>query len=173
MKSKGFTLIELLVVISIITLLTSISFFYYQGGGKNLTLFRAAFKLAQDIRRAQEMAISTRKCCGGINPAGYGIYLKQGDEYYLLYADTNPPTIGNEKYDSGDAEIETIYFEKGIYIKSINPSPLSINFKPPDPKIRIGDGFEQNEVSIIVALKEDPTKVKTVKVNKFGLIYVE
>jgi prepilin-type N-terminal cleavage/methylation domain-containing protein len=170
--TTGFTLIELLVVIFIISLLTSVSFLYYRSGEKNFLLLRSAFKFAQDIRRTEEMAISIRECCGGIIPPAYGIYLKAGDEYYLLYADTNPAG-GNEKYNDGDTQIEKIYFEKGVYIKSVSPSPLSINFKPPDPKVRIGNGVEQNEVSIIIALKDDPTKTKVVKVNKFGLIYVE
>jgi hypothetical protein len=159
-------------VIAIIFVLSSISIFSYRSGQKEFALQRATYKLAQDIRRAEEMAMSVRECCGGIISPGYGIYLKQGDEYYLLYADTNP-VGGNEKYDGGDNQIERIYFEKGVYIKSVSPSSLSINFRPPDPKVRIGNGTEQNEVSIIIALKEDPAKTKTVKVNKFGSIYVE
>jgi len=169
---KGFTLIELLTVLAIITILTSLSLPSYRSAQRKYLLENSARKLAQDIRRAEEMAISTRKCCGGIIPPGYGVYLKQGENYYLIYADTNPAS-GNEKYDGGDYQIERIYFEKGVFIKNLNPSSVSINFKPPDPKIRIGQDTEQDEVSITISLTSDQTKTKTIRVNKAGLIYVE
>lgn len=169
MEKNGFTLVELLIVIFIITLLSSTSFVYYRRAEKEFALLRSANKLAQDIRRVQEMAMSAKECCGGIVPPGYGIYLKKGDENYLLYADTNPAS-GNEKYDGGDIQIEKIYFEKGVYIKDLNPSSVSINFSPPDPKVKI-DNVET--LTIIIALKNDPTKTKKVIVNKFGLISVE
>jgi prepilin-type N-terminal cleavage/methylation domain-containing protein len=173
---KGFTLTELLVVIFIISLLTSISFPFYRTAQKQYILKSAAQKLAQDIRRAQEMAISARICgpCGNKVPPGYGIYLQQGNTSYLIYADTNPAQ-GNEIYDGGDVIIETISFEGGVFIKNVNPSSLSINFQPPDPKIRIiGDSSPPlDEVSIVLSLSTDTSKTKTIKVNKAGLIYVE
>jgi prepilin-type N-terminal cleavage/methylation domain-containing protein len=172
---NGFTLIELLTVLAIIFILTSISFPFYRTAQKQYILESAAQKLAQDIRRAQEMAISARVCepCGNKVPPGYGIYLQQGNTSYFIYADTNP-AHGNEIYDGGDVKIETISFEGKVFIKNVNPSSLSINFKPPDPKIRIGNSSQSlNETSITISLLNDTSKTKTIRVNKAGLIYVE
>jgi type II secretory pathway pseudopilin PulG len=175
---KGFTLIELLTVLAIIFTLTSVSIPYYRTAQKRYALESAAQKLVQDIRRVQEMAISTRICepCGNKVPPGYGIYLHKNNTSYLIYADTNPDQ-GNEIYDGGDVIIETISFEGGVFIKNVNPSSLSINFKPPDPKISIkgdSDSFPpMEEVSIVLSLSTDTSKTKTIRVNKAGLIYVE
>lgn len=163
----GFTLVEMLVVLFIISLFSSISFVSFRQGGKDFILERASQKLAQDIRKVQEMAMSTKECCGGIVPKGYGIRLVKNDNFYLLYADID----GNQEYNSGDTLIETIYFEKGVIIKNLDFSPLSINYQPPEPKIKISGNL--NETSIIIALEENLTKTKTIKVNKAGLISVE
>ncbi len=171
-KESGLTLTEILVTIAIIIILSGLIMANSGAGQSQLALSRSANKLAQDVRRAQEMAMSAEKCptgtgCAGQIPPGYGIYLIQGGENYLLYADTNPGEI----YDGGDAGIETIPLEKGIYIKGLGPASTSINFKPPDPKINITGSV--NEVFIVIALKADQTKTRTIRVNKAGLISVE
>jgi Tfp pilus assembly protein FimT len=162
------------VVIGIIAVLTLIIVPNYGAGGSQLALSRSASKLSQDIRRAEEMAMSAKECstCGGV-PKGYGIYLTQGATTYLLYADM----VGNDdKYDAGqDVIIEpNISFEKNVQINLINPAPLSINFKTPDPTIKISNGVsEVNETTITLGLQTDASKTKNIKVNKAGLIYVE
>ena len=169
----GFTLVELLVVTAIILLLTALILPNFRVGEREFALQRSANKLSQDIRKAQQMAMSAKEYLGSL-PPGYGIYLTQGNSYYLLYADTNP-AAGNEKYDGGDSIVEKIYLEKKVYIKDVSPASLSINFKPPDPKIRIsGTGVDETSIATItLALETDPTKTKIIKVNKAGLIYVE
>lgn len=175
---KGFTLIELLVVTSIVILLSAVVLANYRAGESQLALQRAASKLAQDIRRAQEMAMSAKWCevCSPPRvPSGYGLYLKQGDKDYLIYAD-NYPDQGNEIYDEGsDATVERIYLESKVYIKNVQPSLLSLNFSPPDPKIKIsGAGVsEANLATITLSLETDQTKERIIKINKAGLIYVE
>jgi prepilin-type N-terminal cleavage/methylation domain-containing protein len=172
---NGFTLTELLTVLAIIFILTSVSFPAYRTAQKQYVLENAARKLAQDIRKAEEMAISARICeiCQNEVPPGYGIHFQQGNLSYFIYADTNP-TQGNERYDGGDKIIETISFESGVFIKSLTLPSLSVNFKPPDPKIRIGNDTQTlNEASIVISLSSDQSKTKTIRVNKAGLIYVE
>lgn len=170
-SEKGATLLEMLVVMGIIAILTLIVVPNYRPGGSQLALQRSANKLSQDIRRAEEMAVSAKECgaCGGV-PQGYGIYLAAGDATYLLYADN-----GNEKYGGGDVQIEIISLENGVRIKSISTgSPLSINFKPPDPAVKISNGGgDPDNTTIILELQADTSKIKNVKVNKAGLIYAE
>jgi len=174
---EGFTLIELLVVGGIILLLSVIIFPNYREGEKQFALQRSAHKLAQDLRRAQEMAMSAResqkRTPPEVPPGGYGIHLTKNGEDYTLYSDG-----GNKKYGgTGDVDEEIINLEKGIYIKETVPSSasFSINFMPPDPEINIVDaaGTDKNNVTIILALKADPAKTKGITVNKAGLIAIE
>lgn len=178
-KGEGFTIIEFLIVISIIGIFSVITIPNYRSAQQQLALQRSASKLAQDIRRAQEMAMSMEELSTEDLPEGYGIYINKNDldcpdhDCYHIYADID----GNEKYDSGEEQGETIYLEKEVYIKDFVPSSanFSINFKPPDPivKMKQAAGPDSDNVDIIIALKADSLKTKTIKVNKAGLIYVE
>jgi len=182
-NGAGFTLAEILVSIFIIILLSGIIFANYRTGGQQFALQRSANKLAQDIRRVQQMAISASECepCGGIIPGtGYGIALDTNwdTRRYRLYADTNGD---NEFFTPQDTIIETIDLEKGIIIKQIGTLPdtspqVSINFKPPDPDTKIKYLPAQpslNEGILTLALETNLNQTKTVKINKAGLIEIE
>lgn len=190
-KKLGFTLTEILIVCTIIAILTGIIVIGHQSAKGQLALQRSANKLAQEIRRAEEMAMSAKECeiegCGEDNPkGGYGIhfekYSAQGaTNYYIyLYADTTPP---DERYDSSDPK-EIISLEKGVKVKDvklkkpgneISPDNISINFKPPDPTVSLkkGNGEDFNEVEITLALEDKESQTKTIIANKAGLITVE
>ena len=169
----GFTLIELMVVITVITILTVIILPDYKIGGQGFALQRSGYELAQNIRRAQEMAMSAKKFDGTV-PFGYGIYLKAGDLNYILYADT-VPAGGDQKWGTGDGLVETIEIETGIKIKSVSPASLSINFSPPEPKTKIsGTGVpDGTEAVIILAVIDDPLRTKTIRVNRAGLVSID
>lgn len=183
-SGAGFTLIEFLVTASIVIVLSTAVLFNFRTGEKQLALQRSANKVAQDIRRAQEMAMSARECpsslCGGGGgvPEGYGIFFEISlNNEYLLYADKSP---GNGFYDAADTDIETIFLEKGIIIQDINtpPKKVSINFGPPDPVTKIkypygGSGTEVNDAIITLAIETNLNQTKTVRVSRAGLIYVE
>ena len=172
MNQKSFTLVELLVVVAIIILLSAIILPDYRASVSQLTLARSAHKMAQDIRRAAEMAMSAKEWQGQIPSGGYGVHVNLSwQTYYKLYADKN----GNEKYDGAGEEVETINLEKGVIIKGISPSSSSINFKPPAPivKIKSEAGVESNSLTITLALEADLTKTRTIEVNKAGLIDVK
>jgi prepilin-type N-terminal cleavage/methylation domain-containing protein len=172
--SKGFSLIELIVVMIIIVVLAVIVIPFYRSFQEKLILQRAAIKLAQSIRKAENMAIST-KSHSGEQISGYGIYLKTvptPQESYVLFVDKgNPP---NYKYDPGSEEIETISFEKGVKIKSLDSSHLNVIFSPPNPVVFFTDGdgiaLGLDQISITISLEDDETKTKTITVNKAGLI---
>lgn len=171
-SERGFTLIEIMVVAVIIVFLSATVLVNYQKNSQLLSLSRSAYKLSQDVRRAGELAMSAKEFQGAIPQGGYGIYLKLSwGNFYKLYADTN----GNEKYDSGDGEVETIYLEKGVILQDISPSSLSINFKPPNPtiKMKTDSGGDSNAATITLSLDSDSTKTKKVKVNVVGLTEIE
>jgi prepilin-type N-terminal cleavage/methylation domain-containing protein len=166
---KGFTLVELLTVLAIIFTLTSISFPFYRTAQKNYLLENAAQKLAQDIRKVEEMGMSAKKLQGA--PAnfqgGYGIRLQKNSSDYILFADLN----NNRTYDSGE-EIEIPSLGQNLRISDLSPSsPLTIVFIPPDPQVIINPS--DSSASITVEVIDISGLQRTIKVNKAGLIYVE
>ena len=164
---KGFTLVELMVVIAIIALISVIVFANYREGEKQFSLQRSVHKLAQDIRRAQNMAMAAKEysgCSTGYK-YGYGIRLTTaGAEtgHYILFADCN----NNEDYDSGEM-VEDIEFESGVEIKTLSGDPLRITFTPPDPTINIKPSDPAS-----IQLGTD-SQTKTITVNNAGLIETE
>lgn len=162
-KESGLTLTEILVTTAIIVILSGLVIANSGAGQNQLALSRSANKLAQDIRRVQEMAMSAEECdeCGGVGviPPRYGIYLDQNPFYnhqYILFADYPGGSDGKFYWPhdlTKDTEIETISFEKNIVISDVskgngtclpgNPSGPKrghISFAPPDPTTGIWIG---------------------------------
>jgi prepilin-type N-terminal cleavage/methylation domain-containing protein len=173
----GFTLVEMLVVIGIIAILTLILFVSYQPFKKELALQRAATKMAQDVRRAQEKAVSTEEFNNKI-PKGYGIYFKcdappDCSRHYVLFADSN----GNGRYDGSSEKVEDIYLEKGVVIKNLLDSKyksydnMSVLYIPPIPDVSIITRWIAIDKAIITL--ESNNQEKTIRLNKAGLIYVK
>jgi len=198
MKStqKSFTLIEITVVLAIIGILAAVILANYRGGERQSALLRSTHQLAQDLRRAEEMAISSQKTPPGWDTegevfprGGYGIYFKIDPEApkgyrIILFADCD----GQGDYDdlpiartcaeadlglgnSRDEKIESLTLEEGVVIKTLSPSSpdlsLSITFKPPDPEISISGG---DIATITLSLKDAPTITRIITINKVGLI---
>ena len=182
-NNKGFTLLEITIVVSIIILLSVIFVANYRGGEKQYALKRSAHQLAQDIRRAQEMALSGQEFQGAFQ-GGFGIHLEvtsaeETTGTYTLFVDCD-----NEKdFDTGftcydctgescigplfSEEIEIFSFETGIKIVT----PLDIVFFPPDPEITINEDPNLTETSVVLSF--DGQFEKTITINKVGLIEVE
>lgn len=132
MKTKGFTLLELLVIAGIIGLMSAVLVPAFRAGDQHLALERSLTKLAQDIRRAQDMALSAKEIAGAV-PHGYGIYFEPAtyDDRYFLFADFD----GNEAWTSGET-IETIELESSVSIYGLSPAaPMSVTFVPPNPEV--------------------------------------
>jgi len=163
-SQKGFTLVELLVVIAIVAVISAIVFANYREGEKQFGLQRSAYKLTQDTRRAQNMAMGARTTGGDI-PEGYGVYFNSAAPgQYILFADE-----GDGLYGSGDTDVETLELESGVSITDLSPaSPLTIVFYPPDPSVLISGNPAITSSSI--TLNYQGGSSKTISVNKVGLI---
>lgn len=185
---KGFTLVELLVVMGIILLLSAIILPNYLQRERLLALQRSAAKLAQDLRRAQELAMSAKEFHYSIPEGGYGIYFKISEPgYYILFADCN----GDLLYD-GETPVcpdcseapclegvfaekvgDNLEFERGTLIQDLFPidpldSSLTIIFTPPDPTITIKPDTSSASISL-----SNNSQTKTIIINKAGLIQIE
>lgn len=197
MRKNGFSLLELLVVVAIIIVLASVAIVNFSEVRGQLALKRAAHQLMQDIRKAQEMAMSSlsleeaENCSSPFPPAkGYGVYIDrlESNKSYKLYADTStastdcetyPPTECWEYYDAADCVVQTITIqETGVFIANIlntagGVQKMSANFKPPNPTIKIKWlSLVMDEVEIVLALESDQTKTRSVVINKAGLLQV-
>lgn len=166
---KSFTLIELLVIIGIISLLSAIILPQYRTGERQFALQRSAYKISQDIRRAQEMTMSAKELPGAPTSfkGSYGINFKiNSTSSYILFADLND----NKAFDSDSGEvIENLYLEKRVKITNLSPpSPLDITFSPPDPTTNINI----SATSAIITIAND-SQTKTITINQAGLIYVK
>jgi prepilin-type N-terminal cleavage/methylation domain-containing protein len=88
MSQKAFTLLEITVVVAIIGLLAVIVLANYRGGEKQSALLRSTHRLAQDLRRVEEMAISAQETPPGCEQVEAGVFPKGG---YGIYFEINPP----------------------------------------------------------------------------------
>ena len=174
LKNQGFSFIEAMAVIAVIAVLSVISFPFYQDIRKNLALDRASIKLAQDIRTAQEMAMSAQEF-GGVLSEGYGLYFSTSNtSSYIIFADNN----GNGEYDGASSIVETVLIESRILIDNIYSfDELCIVYFPPEPtvslKYKTGGGSwidAGDNVSIDLKMGDE---TRTVKVNKAGLVEID
>lgn len=193
---KGFTLVEIIVVISIIALFSAILVSDFPKIQRQFALSSATYKLAQDLRRVQDLGLSGVQVADRqgdlIAVKGYGIYinLAQSAKKYILYADVN----GDQKYSgdtsfslcsqlnnpASDCTIEVVDISKensNLYIKQINNITgnfTSINFSPPNPTITLNNlASGQSQVGIVLSLKSDVLSTRAVWVNTSGLINVK
>jgi len=160
--SKAFTIIELLVAVSIIVLMTALTLSNYRLGNNQLAIQRSAHRIAQNLRTAQEYAISAKEFNGSM-PYGYGIFFDPGQpQKYILFADLD----NNKIYSNTNEKVEEISLESGVTLDIT--SSVTVFFAPPDPTI----SFFPEAASATIDIKAGALQ-KTIKVNKAGLIAVE
>jgi len=168
----------MLIVSTIMVLLTTLVLANYREGSSQFALDRSAHRLAHELRRVSSFSLSAKEFQGSVPLTGYGIFIDRtwDNKKYRIYADT---ADANEFYTFNDSVIETIELEKGVFIKDITTSlvsrnEISVNFKAPDPAIKITHELgEAPDVFVILALESDDTISKQVNVNKAGLIAIE
>lgn len=182
--SKAFTMIEVLVVVSVISVLIAVAISNFPSARLQFALSRATYKFEQDVRRAQNLALSSveYKDENGVvqNISGYGVFVDigaLGNKKYILYADKSP---GNQQYDGADYLIQTIDFsqnEPGIIIKQIDNvigDSASVNLNTANLVTNVYQlDLPQNTAKFIFAIETQPEKVKSVWVNTSGLVEVK
>tara|TARA_Y100000310_G_scaffold32715_1_gene30985 strand:- start:447 stop:977 length:531 start_codon:yes stop_codon:yes gene_type:complete len=174
-REQGFTVIEILVVMAIVVLMTILVLPNWRAGEQSLALQRSAQKLAQDTRRAQELALRAQSFTCQIGTiSGYGIFFDQSaPNSYILFAECN----GNNTYNDGIDGIvdgESISLESGVEIASVTPGPtVSIVFIPPTPTIWINNDVGQTSVQVVLRRTGDPASTKTITITNKGIIDVD
>lgn len=178
MKNKGFTLVEFLISISIIIILTSVSFWGYNRRQMELNLQKDVSNLLVRAEEIKEKAISSMYFHDQLPDGGYGIYIDRADpKHYVLFADCN----GNLQFDSvgnycnGYPElIERMELTRKIYIKELSSNRFHITFMPPSPDVTImTESGVVPESYVVLGIEDPPQKEKRVNFNSAGLIYVE
>ena len=170
--NKGFTMIELIVVMSIVGILSSALFFNWRSGEATFALQNSAYKLAQNIREMQEMAMEAKEIdCNGYTGSSFGVQFKSSWlTYYLLFVDCND----NQVQDANDKIFPTVNLEKGVKISNLSPaSSFSVVFVPPDPLTYIKGSSSGTEAQITLSLEDYPSKQKIITINTSGMIKIK
>jgi len=171
-NNYGFTIIELFVVMAIISILSSVVFFNWRSGEASFALQNSAYRLSQDIREMQEMAMEAIEidCGGGEIGSSFGIRFKKSyANYYELGVDCN----GNKVFEANDI-LRKVYFEEGIEIFDLSPNAsFSLIFEPPEPTTYIKGETSGTEAVIEIYNPEYSSRKKTIRVNTSGMIEVK
>ncbi|MCU0653342.1 MAG: prepilin-type N-terminal cleavage/methylation domain-containing protein [Candidatus Pacebacteria bacterium] len=167
-RERGYSMIELMTVMVIIAIMTAFAVSNYHEGNRQVTLDVQANQLAQDLRKMQEWALSAHQV-NGASLAGYGIYIVQGGSSYILYADSI--ASNNARYDAGtDVVLQTVDLNNNLEISQSSPTPVSVNYIPPDPVTKINDGLDTAMFEFRV---KNTSMTRKVYVNRAGLIYAK
>ena len=168
----------MLIVISIVVIFSAMVFGNYGKGKNSMAIERAGQKLAQDLRRTQEMAMSGTS--GTYN--GYGIYfteLSGSETKYIIYANNSSSVYTYNTSAPADTLLETINIEAGVKICNIQDNGtdvtnnyISVCFSPPEPVTRIEGNNSGHDLSIILCNIDDNSKTRTIKINNVGRIEV-
>lgn len=174
-------MIELIVVVAIMSILVAILVSNFPKINTQLSLSGVSNAFEQNIRLAQQMALSnlTYKDAAGLAHVvdGYGIYVdlsSLGAQKYVLYADKSP---GNKHYDSSDYIVSTVDFSKtapSIAMQSLgnlSANNSSINFSTAKIETMISNLSGNNTaIKVFFAAANDPLHTKTILVHTSGLI---
>jgi len=159
-SGSGFTLVELVISMTIIIILSTLVLANYGLGQYQFALRHSTRALAQNLRKAEEMAMADE----GTGSFGIFLNIANSKTSYILFTDKN----GSNTYDSGEELGEPIELEKNVKIKS--PSSLHVVFIYPDPEVIINNN--SLNTSTVITLESAIHQLQ-VEVNNVGLINIK
>ncbi len=176
----GYTLIEMLVVVFIISILMGTTLYNYSRQSNDEVLLFETQKLAQFLRRAQNLALSPQS--GGSPANGFGVRVSKSTNSIFLFRDDGD--VPNYIYDPAE-KIEELILDPRISVGFIRApavagqsrSVINILYIPPDPVLKIYEEPSMdtgaNNAEITLVLKSDITKQRVIKLNLVGLVEVQ
>lgn len=179
LQASGFTVIEMIVIIAIIGIISATVVFSDKDASRRREITLEAQKLAQKLRRAQNMALSSQmfvECGNKVVPYGIFLYGKAATDRYYLVADCDENNVYNSS--GGDVIIERIFYSKNINTSSVSPatpplSKLDIFFIPPVPTTMVNNNASFTSAIITLCHLTDISICKTVQINEKGAINVQ
>lgn len=180
LRQKGYTLIEMLVVVFIISILMGTTLYNYSRQSNDEVLLFEAQKLAQFLRRAQNLALSPQS--GGVLANGFGVRVSKATNSVFLFRDVGAPP--NYIYDTTekieelvlDSRIKVDFLLAPVVVGGLSKSVINILYIPPDPVLKIYTepalDTGANNAEITLVLKSDITKERKIGLNLVGLVEV-
>lgn len=181
LRQKGYTLIEMMVVIFIISILMGTTLYNYSRQSNNEVLLFEAQKLAQFLRRAQNLALSPQSNDAPL-ANGFGVRVSKSTNSIFLFSDKG--ALPNYIYDPAE-KIEELVLDPRISVGFIqapavagqSQSVINILYIPPDPVLKIytepSMDTGANNAEITLVLKSDITKERKIRLNLVGLVEVQ
>jgi len=181
--NSGFTIIELFVVMAIISILSSVVFFNWRHAEEGFALQSSAYKLSQEIREIQEMAMGAKEVdCGTEKAHSFGISFSKNTLPWFypyscfIFADCNNDGIW---FPGVDKIIKEVELEDNVRICDTSPSfwtlPLGVVFSPPDPSVSIFSSLLKYDwgTDAVITLRLDSGQEKKIRVNKSGMTEIK
>ena len=193
---RGTTLVELVVVIFIIAILSLIIVSNFPQLLRQYALSRATYRLAQDLRRTEDLALSGFTMNSYVKAKGYGLYVNTAvsTTKYLIFAKITSGNFYTGNFSTAlcsaatrlltnDCPVEIIDLSKvnqslsisGVSGGASNYNNVSIDFFPPGPNTTI-TYFSSGENILNTAqinLTNTDGLTKGIYVNTSGLINVQ
>lgn len=183
LRQKGYTLIEMLVVVFVISILMGTTLYNYSRQSNDEVLLFEAQKLAQFLRRAQNLALSPQSSDAPL-ANGFGVRVSKNTNSVFLFRDEG--ALPNYIYDPTE-KIEELVLDPRISVGFIqapawgvsatNQSVINILYIPPDPVLKIytepSADTGANDAEITLVLKSDITKERKIGLNLVGLVEVQ
>lgn len=192
-STRGFTLVEMMVVIGVMVVILALVIVYNRAGDRVHRLPRVAEKMAFDIRRARDYALTLREFSPGVVPCAYGVSFDTRtttdpahnipfNQRYIIFADLVGAGQDCRVADftrnlNGSEDVEVIRIEGGIAIGSSNVH--TVIFTPPSGGVSLSQFFFGIRIPLLVngevrlfAVGSDPLVTRAVMINNAGRIDV-
>lgn len=174
---SGFTLVELVVIIGIIGFMSAAVLSSQNKGADQRRLILETRKLAQNIRKVQNSALSsTIHNCGGSNKVvSFGIILDEDTaDRYLLSADCNEDKI----YDAGSDPLVATVILTDTRLSNVSPknggNALEVYFVPPLPVTAVNTNVTDSASGTITLCGiRDTSLCRNIYINARGAVSIQ